>query len=241
MKKCPYCAEEIKAGTMVCPHCGHNLVKPRSSSHSTMQGLKARLARWSKILGIPGLIFGVVLLCFLLVVATVPFLDSTEEMKPTATVEVFSSVVISTFTPGGFTAVPTTENTPGPASDMAVTIESSEATQTLTSGPDGSCETCTLECPGTQDGTNFCIANPALVADPALFEKTLIEFCDSRGTTFCQMLVWTDPGYVPSAFPVSDLQESKEVADYIQNEATGYECLRLMTAGAVTYSSEGCK
>lgn len=99
---------------------------------------------------------------------------------------------------------------------------------------------CNLECPANQEGIDFCVANPQLVADQALFEATLKAYCDSRGTDFCKVLVWTDRQYLPSSLPMTDEQLNNEVADYSRNRVTGNECFLLLAAGEVLYQSEEC-
>ena len=102
------------------------------------------------------------------------------------------------------------------------------------------CVFCNLECPSSQEGIDFCLANPQLVADQALFETTLKAYCDSKGGDFCKVLVWTDRQYVPSSLPMTDVQLNNEVADYSLNRVTGNACFILLSAGGVIYQSEGC-
>src|SRR5688500_1682279 len=109
------------------------------------------------------------------------------------------------------------------------------------STPDtASCVFCNLECPTSQEGIDFCIADPQLVADQALFEATLKAYCDSKGGDFCKVLVWTDRQYVPSSLPMTDVQLINEVADYSQDRVTGNACFILLSAGEVIFQSEGC-
>jgi|GEM_PF-3487781 len=108
------------------------------------------------------------------------------------------------------------------------------------STPDIGCAFCNLECPASQEGIDFCLADPQLVADQALFEATLKTYCDSRSSDFCKVLVWTDRQYVPSSLPMTDIQLNNEVADYSRNNSTGKECFILLSAGGVIYQSEGC-
>jgi len=109
------------------------------------------------------------------------------------------------------------------------------------STPDtASCVFCNLECPASQEGIDFCIVDPQLVADQSLFEATLKSYCDSKGGDFCKVLVWTDRQYVPSSLPLTDVQLNNEVADYSRNNITGSECFILLSAGGVIYQSEGC-
>lgn len=106
--------------------------------------------------------------------------------------------------------------------------------------PDTGCVFCNLECPSSQEGIDFCVADPQLVADQALLEATLEDYCDSKGGEVCKVLVWTDRQYVPSSLPMTDEQLNNEVADYSRNTSTGSECLLLLSAGAVVFQSEGC-
>lgn len=106
--------------------------------------------------------------------------------------------------------------------------------------PDTGCAFCRVECPASQEGIDFCVADPQLVADHPLFEATLRNYCDSKGIEFCKVLVWTDRQYVPSSLPMTDEQLTNEVADYSLNRATGNECVLLLSAGQVIYQSEEC-
>ena len=108
------------------------------------------------------------------------------------------------------------------------------------STPDTGCVFCNLECPASQEGIDFCEADPQLVADQALFEATLKTYCDSKGADFCKVLVWTDRQYLPSSLPMTDVQLNNEVADYSRNKVTGSECFIWLSAGGVIYQSEGC-
>jgi hypothetical protein len=108
------------------------------------------------------------------------------------------------------------------------------------STPDTGCVFCNLECPASQEGIDFCIADPQLVADQALFEATLKAYCDSRGGDFCKVLVWTNGQYLPSSLPMTDEQLNNEVADYSRNKVTGNDCFILLSAGGVIYQSDGC-
>ena len=108
------------------------------------------------------------------------------------------------------------------------------------STPDTGCVFCNLECPASQEGIDFCIADPQLVADQALFEATLKAYCDSKSGDFCKVLVWTNGQYVPSSLPMTDEQLNNEVADYSRNKVTGNDCFILLSAGGVIYQSEGC-
>ena len=108
------------------------------------------------------------------------------------------------------------------------------------STPDTGCVFCNLECPASQEGIDFCIADPQLVADQALFEATLKAYCDSKGSDFCKVLVWTNVQYLPSSLPMTDEQLNNEVADYSRNKVTGNDCFILLSAGGVIYQSDGC-
>jgi hypothetical protein len=109
------------------------------------------------------------------------------------------------------------------------------------STPDtASCAFCNLQCPANQEGIDFCLADPQLVADPLLFEAALKTYCDSKGGDFCKVLVWTDGQYLPSSLPLTDVQLNNEVADYSLNKTTGKECFILLSAGGVIFQSEAC-
>ena len=134
-----------------------------------------------------------------------------------------SSVVISTFTPG-------------PTQELVLTD-----TPIPTQPPQNEvCVFCNLECPTNDGKTNFCIADPQLVADQDLFEKTLKSFCDTKSGDFCEVLVWTDPTYLPSSFPMSDESLLNEVADYTRNKNTGHDCFVLLSQGDNIFSSGEC-
>lgn len=108
------------------------------------------------------------------------------------------------------------------------------------STPDSGCVFCNLECPASQEGIDFCVADPRLVADQALLEATLKTYCDSRSADFCKVLVWTDRQYLPSALPMTDVQLNNQVADYSRDKVNGRECFILLSGGGVIYQSEGC-
>ncbi len=108
------------------------------------------------------------------------------------------------------------------------------------STPDTGCVFCNLECPASQEGIDFCIADPQLVADQPLIEATLKAYCDSKSGDFCKVLVWTDRQYMPSSLPMTDEQLNNEVADYSRNKVTRSDCLLLLSAGGVVYQSEEC-
>lgn len=115
-------------------------------------------------------------------------------------------------------------------------------TETLQqSTPAVACIFCNLECPASQGGSDFCLADPKLVADQTLFEETLKTYCDFKGGDFCEVLVWIDMQYVPSSFPMTDEQLNNEVADYTRNKNTDYDCFILFSAGQVVYQSDGCQ
>jgi len=175
---------------------------------------------------------GLLLLCCLCSIPIVIFSPQTSMFPPTETaptlalttqVEIPTEVILPTNTPEII-------NTP----ELILT----ETPQGST--PDTGCVFCNLECPASQEGIDFCVADPQLVADQALFEATLKAYCDSRGGDFCKVLVWTNRQYVPASLPMTDEQLNNEVADYSRNNTTGNECFLLLSAGGVIYQSEGC-
>lgn len=144
-------------------------------------------------------------------------------LSPTTQVEIPTGIILPTNTPG--------------------IINTAELILTETpqlSTPDTGCAFCNLECPVSQEGIDLCIVNLQLVADQPLFEATLRTYCDSKGTDFCKVLVWTDRQYLPSSLPMTEEQLSNEVADYSRNKTTGGECFLLLAAGEVIYQSVGC-
>ena len=128
------------------------------------------------------------------------------------------------------TNIPALTNTP----ELILTETSQVST------PDGSCVLCNLECPANQEGIDFCIADPQLVADQALLEATLKTYCDSRSADFCKVLVWTDRQYLPSALPLTDIQLNNQAADYSRDKVNGRECFIFLSGGGVIYQSDGC-
>lgn len=105
----------------------------------------------------------------------------------------------------------------------------------------GPCEFCNFECPEKQGEFEFCIADPELVVDTNLLESTVDEYCNTKGTGFCKLLIWTDINYLPTSLPMTDLQVGNQMADYTRNITTGNDCLKLLSSGSVIYSSNGCK
>jgi len=173
---------------------------------------------------------GLLVLCCLCSIPILIFSPSTPLFAPVTTapafatqVEIPTQIVLPTNTPE-------ISNTP-----ELILTETPEG-----STPDTSCVFCNLECPASQKGIDFCVADPQLVADQALFEATLKTYCDSKGADFCKVLVWTDRQYVPSSLPMTDAQLNNEVADYSRNKVTGSECFILLSAGGVIYQSDGC-
>jgi hypothetical protein len=178
---------------------------------------------------------GLLVLCCVCTVPLLVFSPGTSILAPVETaVNLPTQVVISTQI-----ILPT--NTP--VINTPEIINTAELILTDTpqvSTPDTGCAFCNLECPVSQEGIDFCVANPQLVADQPLFEATLRTYCDSKGTDFCKVLVWTDRQYLPSSLPMTEEQLSNEVADYSRNKTTGGECFLLLAAGEVLYQSEGC-
>jgi hypothetical protein len=105
----------------------------------------------------------------------------------------------------------------------------------------GPCEVCNFECPDRQGEFEFCIVDPELVVDRNLFESVVDEYCDTKGTGFCKLLIWSDSTYLPTFLPMTDLQVNNQVADYTRNSTTGNDCLKLLSQGSVIYSSSSCK
>ena len=173
---------------------------------------------------------GLLMLCCLCSIPILIFSPSTSLFAPFTTapafatqVEIPTQIVLPTNTPA-------LTNTP----ELIVT----ETPQGST--PDTGCVFCNLECPSSQEGIDFCVVDPQLVADQALFEATLKAYCDAKGTDFCKVLVWTDRQYLPSSLPMADVQLNNEVADYSRNKVTGSECFIWLSAGGVIYQSDGC-
>ena len=173
---------------------------------------------------------GLLVLCCLCSIPILIFSPSTSLFAPVTTarsfatqVEIPTQIVLPTNTPeiGNTPALILTETPQG-------------------STPDTGCVFCNLECPASQDGIDFCVADPQLAADQALCEATLKTYCDAKGGDFCKVLVWTDRQYVPSSLPMTDDQLNNQVADYSWNKVTGSECFIWLSAGGVIYQSEGC-
>jgi len=106
------------------------------------------------------------------------------------------------------------------------------------STPYTGCAFCNLECTANQEGIDFCVADPQLVADQAHFEAILKAYCDSKSADFCKVLVWTDGQYLPSSLPLTDVQLNNQVADYSRDKVTGNECFLLLSAGEVVFQTE---
>jgi len=173
---------------------------------------------------------GLLLLCCVCSIPILILSPGTSFLAPITTVPVFPTQVE---TP---TQIILPTNTP----EIINTAELILTETPQVSTPDIGCVFCNLECPASQEGIDFCIADPQLVADQALFEATLKTYCNSRGGDFCKVLVWTDRQHIPSSLPLTDVQLNNEVADYSLNKSTASECLILLSAGGVIYQSEGC-
>jgi len=173
---------------------------------------------------------GLLVLCCLCSIPILIFSPSTSLFAPITTAPVFATPVeipTQIILP---TNTPVISNTP-----ELILTETPQA-----STPDTSCVFCNWECPASQEGIDFCVADPQLVADQALLEATLKAYCDSKGAEFCKVLVWTDRQYLPSSLPMTDVQLNNQMADYSRNNTTGSECFILLSAGGVIYQSEGC-
>jgi hypothetical protein len=173
---------------------------------------------------------GLLVLCCLCSVPILIMSPSTSLFAPIGTapatatqVEIPTQIILPT-------NMPEITNTP----ELILTETPQQAT------PDIGCAFCNMECPSSLEGIDFCIADPQLVADQALFEATLKTYCNAKGGEFCKALVWTDIQYLPSALPLTDVQLNNEVADYSLNRVTGSECFILLSAGEVIYQSDGC-
>ena len=165
---------------------------------------------------------GLLVLCCLCSIPILIFSPSTSLFAPVTTAPAFATQV----------EIPTQVVLPTNTPELILTATPQAST------PDTGCVFCNLECPSSQEGIDFCRADPQLVADQALFEAALKAYCDSKGTDFCKVLVWTDRQYVPSSLPMTDVQLSNEVADYSRNKVTGSECFLLLSAGEVIFQTE---
>ena len=179
---------------------------------------------------------GLLVLCCLCSIPILIFSPGTSLLAPIQTalifatqVEIPTQIILLTNTPA--------INTP----EIVNTAELILTETPQVSTPDtASCAFCNLACPASQEGIDFCKADPQLVADQPLFEATLKAYCDSKGADFCKVLVWTDGQYVPSSLPMTDIQLNNGVADYSLNRVNGTTCFILLSAGGVIYQSEGC-
>jgi hypothetical protein len=108
----------------------------------------------------------------------------------------------------------------------------------LVNTPDTGCAFCNMECPASQEGIDFCVVDPQLISDQALFEATLRDYCDSRGSGVCKVLVWTDRQSVPATLPMTEQQLNSQVADF--SRTNGRDCFIMLEAGQVIFQSEGC-
>jgi hypothetical protein len=174
---------------------------------------------------------GLLILCCVCTVPILLFSPQTSLFTPIPTAPAFATQV----------EIPTQiilpTNTPAPINTPELIL--TETPQVST--PDSAnCAFCNLQCPASQEGIDFCLVDPLLAADQALFEATLKTYCYSKGGDFCKVLVWTDGQYLPSSLPMTDVQLNNEVADYSLNRATGKECFILLSAGGVIFQSEGC-
>jgi hypothetical protein len=171
---------------------------------------------------------GLLVLCCVLSVPILFLSAQTSTIAPTQTtsplvtqVEIPTEIILPTNTPE-------ISNTP----ELILTETPQQST------PDTGCAFCNLECPASQEGIDFCVANPQLAADQPLFEATLKTYCDSKGSDVCKVLVWTDRQYLPSSLPMTDVQLNNQVADFSRN--AGRDCFISLSAGQVIFQSEGC-
>ena len=173
---------------------------------------------------------GMLVLCCLCSIPILIFSPSTSLFAPVTTAPAFATQV----------EIPTQVVLPTNTPEISNTPELILTATPQGSTPDTGCVFCNLECPASQEGIDFCVADRQLVADLALFEATLKAYCDSKGADFCKVLVWTDRQHLPSSLPMTDVQINNEVADYSLNRVTGNACFILLSAGGVIYQSEGC-
>jgi hypothetical protein len=173
---------------------------------------------------------GLLVLCCLCSIPILIFSPGTSLFAPVTTAPAFATQV----------EIPTQVVLPTNTPEISNTPELILTSTSQGSTPDTGCVFCNLECPASQEGIDFCVADPQLVADLGLFEATLKVYCDSKGADFCKVLVWTDRQFLPSSLPMTDVQLNNEVADYSLNRVTGNACFILLSAGGVIYQSEGC-
>ena len=135
---------------------------------------------------------GLLVLCCVCIVPLLIFSPGTLILAPVETA----------FSPATQVEIPTQIILPTNTPEIVNTAELILTETPQLSTPDTGCVFCNLECPASQEGIDFCVADPQLVADLALFEATLKAYCDSKGADFCKVLVWTDRQYVPSSLPM---------------------------------------
>ena len=176
---------------------------------------------------------GLLVLCCLCTVPILIFSPGTGVLAPVETafspatqVQLPTQIILPTNTP--------VINTP----EIINTAELILTDTPQVSTPDTGCAFCNVECPASQEGIDFCVVNPQLAADQALFEATLKAYCDSKGANDCKILVWTDRQYLPSTLPMTDQQLNNQVADFSRN--SGRDCFILLSGGQVIFQSEGC-
>lgn len=87
----------------------------------------------------------------------------------------------------------------------------------------------------------FCSAKGILVTDSEKLESAMREFCEGKKENgFCEISVWPDKKYVPMRYPLTDSQVLTKLAQYNQNESTGYDCFRVFQNGEIITQSSGC-
>lgn len=73
----------------------------------------------------------------------------------------------------------------------------------------------------TELAGNFMVAVAPAAAVAATYPDLARQACGSR--TFCKVGIWTDPGFLPRGFPMTDREVAAQVFQYSLNRNTGFE------------------